>query len=74
MTRGLDQAPIYLCFQTHSFMSLTSTDIARIARLARLELSPAHSERMLGQLNSFLTSWNRCARWTPQAWNPWPIR
>jgi Asp-tRNA(Asn)/Glu-tRNA(Gln) amidotransferase C subunit len=28
-------------------MSLTSTDIARIARLARLELSPAHGERML---------------------------
>jgi aspartyl-tRNA(Asn)/glutamyl-tRNA(Gln) amidotransferase subunit C len=34
-------------------MSLTSSDIARIANLARLELTPAHSERMLGQLNSF---------------------
>jgi aspartyl-tRNA(Asn)/glutamyl-tRNA(Gln) amidotransferase subunit C len=34
-------------------MSLTSTDIARIANLARLDLTPAHSERMLGQLNSF---------------------
>jgi len=34
-------------------MSLTSTDIARIANLARLELSPDHSARMLGQLNSF---------------------
>ena len=34
-------------------MSLTSSDIARIANLARLELSAAHSERMLGQLNSF---------------------
>ena len=34
-------------------MSLTSTDIARIARLARLELSPAHGERMLNQLNHF---------------------
>lgn len=34
-------------------MSLTSSDIARIANLARLELSPAHSERMLGQINSF---------------------
>lgn len=34
-------------------MSLTSTDIARIASLARLELSPAHGERMLHQLNSF---------------------
>jgi aspartyl-tRNA(Asn)/glutamyl-tRNA(Gln) amidotransferase subunit C len=34
-------------------MSLTSTDIARIAILARLELTPEHGERMLGQLNSF---------------------
>jgi aspartyl-tRNA(Asn)/glutamyl-tRNA(Gln) amidotransferase subunit C len=34
-------------------MSLTSSDIARIANLARLELTPAHSERMLGQLNNF---------------------
>jgi aspartyl-tRNA(Asn)/glutamyl-tRNA(Gln) amidotransferase subunit C len=34
-------------------MSLTSSDIARIANLARLELGTAHSERMLGQLNSF---------------------
>ena len=34
-------------------MSLTSSDIARIATLARLELTPEHSERMLGQLNSF---------------------
>ena len=34
-------------------MSLTSSDIARIANLARLELNAAHSERMLGQLNSF---------------------
>ena len=35
-------------------MSLTSTDIARIANLARLELSPAESERMLTQMNGFL--------------------
>jgi len=34
-------------------MSLTSSDIARIANLARLELAPAHSDRMLDQLNSF---------------------
>jgi aspartyl-tRNA(Asn)/glutamyl-tRNA(Gln) amidotransferase subunit C len=34
-------------------MSLTSSDIARIANLARLDLTPEHSERMLGQLNSF---------------------
>ena len=34
-------------------MSLTSTDIARIANLARLDLAPAESERMLTQMNSF---------------------
>ncbi len=34
-------------------MSLTSTDIARIANLARLELAPAESERMLTKINGF---------------------
>ncbi len=34
-------------------MSLTSSDIARIANLARLELQPNDSERMLTQLNGF---------------------
>ncbi|MES2632046.1 MAG: Asp-tRNA(Asn)/Glu-tRNA(Gln) amidotransferase subunit GatC [Pseudomonadota bacterium] len=34
-------------------MSLTSQDIARIAHLARLELQPAESERMLTQINGF---------------------
>ncbi len=34
-------------------MSLTSSDIARIANLARLELQPQESERMLTQLNGF---------------------
>ena len=34
-------------------MSLTSSDIARIANLARLDLTPAHSARLLGQINSF---------------------
>ncbi len=34
-------------------MSLTSSDIARIANLARLELQPEESERMLTQLNDF---------------------
>ena len=34
-------------------MSLTSSDIARIANLARLELQPDESERMLTQLNGF---------------------
>ena len=35
-------------------MSLTPQDIARIANLARLELQPAESERMLTQINGFL--------------------
>lgn len=34
-------------------MVLTSDDIARIAHLARLELSPGESERMLTQINGF---------------------
>jgi aspartyl-tRNA(Asn)/glutamyl-tRNA(Gln) amidotransferase subunit C len=34
-------------------MALTSEDIARIANLARLELSVAESERMLTQINGF---------------------
>ena len=34
-------------------MSLSSSDISRIANLARLELAPPESERMLTQLNAF---------------------
>lgn len=34
-------------------MSLTSSDISRIANLARLELRPDESERMLAQINGF---------------------
>ena len=34
-------------------MSLNPQDIARIANLARLELQPEESERMLTQMNSF---------------------
>lgn len=36
-------------------MSLTSSDIARIANLARLELHPQESERMLTQINGFFS-------------------
>ena len=36
-------------------MSLTSSDIARIANLARLELQPAESERLLAQMNDFFS-------------------
>ena len=34
-------------------MSLSSSDIARIASLARLDLSAGESERMLTQINGF---------------------
>lgn len=34
-------------------MSLTSPELDRIANLARLELQPAESERLLTQLNQF---------------------
>jgi len=34
-------------------MSLTPADISRIANLARLELSPAESDRMLARINGF---------------------
>jgi aspartyl-tRNA(Asn)/glutamyl-tRNA(Gln) amidotransferase subunit C len=34
-------------------MSLNAQDIARIAHLARLELHPEESERMLAQINGF---------------------
>ena len=36
-------------------MSLTPQDIARIANLARLELQPEESERMLTQINGFFS-------------------
>lgn len=34
-------------------MPLTSHDIGRIASLARLQLAPAESQQMLGQINGF---------------------
>ena len=34
-------------------MSLNAQDIARIAHLARLELQPEESERLLSQINGF---------------------
>ena len=36
-------------------MSLTPDDIARIANLARLELQPDESERLLTQINGFFS-------------------
>ena len=34
-------------------MSLTSSDIARLANLARLELAPAERDRLLNQMTDF---------------------
>jgi aspartyl-tRNA(Asn)/glutamyl-tRNA(Gln) amidotransferase subunit C len=39
--------------EAFSIMSLNSQDIARIANLARLELQPDESERMLARINGF---------------------
>jgi aspartyl-tRNA(Asn)/glutamyl-tRNA(Gln) amidotransferase subunit C len=36
-------------------MALTPQDIARVANLARLELRPDETDRVLGQLNGFFT-------------------
>ncbi len=36
-------------------MALTLQEIARVAHLARLELRPDETERVLGQLNGFFT-------------------
>ena len=36
-------------------MALTPQDVSRIAHLARLELQPAESAAMLGQLNDFFS-------------------
>jgi len=36
-------------------MALTPYDIAKVANLARLELRPDETERVLGQLNGFFT-------------------
>ncbi len=55
--KASSQASLPLCFtrgfNSYFAMSLTSTDISRIANLARLELKPDESERMLTQLNGF---------------------
>ena len=48
--RGL---PFTSRFRSIFLMSLTPHDIARIANLARLELQPDESERLLTQINGF---------------------
>jgi aspartyl-tRNA(Asn)/glutamyl-tRNA(Gln) amidotransferase subunit C len=49
----MNQGPLRAFFAGLFPMSLSSTDIARIAQLARLQLAPDESERMLGQINGF---------------------
>jgi hypothetical protein len=66
---------LYIWFRNQIFpMALTPQDIGRIANLARLELQPEESERMLTQLNGFLASSSRCALWIPRASSRWPTR
>jgi aspartyl-tRNA(Asn)/glutamyl-tRNA(Gln) amidotransferase subunit C len=45
--------PFQLDFSAHLFMALTPQEIARVANLARLELRPDETERVLTQLNGF---------------------
>ena len=49
----MNQGPFRAFFDILFLMPLSSTDIARIAQLARLQLAPDESERMLGQINGF---------------------
>ena len=41
------------CIEIDFTMSLTLTDIHRLANLAKLELTSDHSARLLGQMNAF---------------------
>jgi aspartyl-tRNA(Asn)/glutamyl-tRNA(Gln) amidotransferase subunit C len=50
---GLKSAFTHPLRDPFSIMSLSSQDIARIAHLARLQLRPEESERMLSQINGF---------------------
>ena len=56
-TKPQPYASLKVCFtsgfNSYFAMSLTPTDISRIANLARLELKPDESERMLTQINGF---------------------
>jgi aspartyl-tRNA(Asn)/glutamyl-tRNA(Gln) amidotransferase subunit C len=49
----LDRRLVFALFHTLLTMALTPADVSRIAHLARLELSDAESQAMLGQLNDF---------------------
>ena len=49
------RARITFGFNSQSTMSLTSTDIARIANLARLALTTAESDRLQTQMNDFFS-------------------
>jgi aspartyl-tRNA(Asn)/glutamyl-tRNA(Gln) amidotransferase subunit C len=47
------QLPVTFGFNSCFTMSLTSTDIARLATLARLDLTAAEGERLQVQMNNF---------------------
>ncbi len=53
-------------------MSLSASDIARIASLARLQLAPDESERMLSQLNGFFDVVERMRSVDTTGVEPWP--
>jgi len=53
-------------------MSLTDSDVARIANLARLELSPDESERMLTKINGFFEIALRLRAVDPSGVGPLP--
>jgi aspartyl-tRNA(Asn)/glutamyl-tRNA(Gln) amidotransferase subunit C len=55
-------------------MSLTPDDIARIANLARLELHPDESERMLTQINGFFGIVEAMRAVDTTGVSRWPIR
>ena len=55
-------------------MSLTPDDIAPIATLARLELHPDESERMLTQINGFFGIVEAMRAVDTTVWAAWPIR
>ena len=53
-------------------MALNDTDVARIAKLARIELTPDQRSHAQAELNGILHLIERL--WIPKAPNPWPTR
>ena len=53
-------------------MALNDKDVARIARLARIELTPDQRTVAQAELNGILHLIERLRPSTPKASNPWP--